>query len=169
MKENKQPKLVKLSENEYQFEDILGRKSEVFFYAGPYRYGFAPVKRTENDKEMLYRDMVGNISTSCHTNIGKMFYRFAHGNIKFESLPAICFINDKFCEGVKMLLLDKLALQAEKKREEGKHVDLARYNQQKDHIFDMCEEKRKMGLKVIAAKIRARKTARGASQEESSK
>ncbi|MBO5394834.1 MAG: hypothetical protein J6A28_02895 [Clostridia bacterium] len=169
MKENKQPKLVKLSENEYQFEDIFGRKSEVFFYAGNYQRGFAPVKRTANDKDMLYRDMVGNISTSCHTNMGGMFYMFSCGNITFERLPAVCFTNEKFYEGVKMLLLDKLALQAEKKREEGKHVDLARYNQQKDRIFDMCEEKRKMGLKVIAAKILARKTARGASQEESSK
>ena len=160
MSENKQPQLEKLGENQYQFENMYGDKSEVFFYAGPYRYGFAPVKRTENDKEMLYRDMVGNISTSCHTNIGKMFYRFAHGNIKFESLPAICFINDKFCEGVRLLMLDKIARQIALKSQKGQHINIKQVKLQKDKVIDMCEEKRKLGFQIMTAKMKARKNSR---------
>ena len=53
MKENKQPKLIKLDENQYCFEDMYGNKSEFFFYAKPYNYGFALVKRTETDKDCL--------------------------------------------------------------------------------------------------------------------
>ena len=163
MKENKQPKLIKLGENQYCFEDIYGKRSEIYYYAQPYNQGFAPVKRTAEDKEVLYRDMVGNLSTDRHTIRGSMFYWFAHGNTSFDNLPAVCFTNENFYEGVKMLLLDKLAMKIESKSQKGQHINISRIKQQKDRIIDMCEEKRLNGFQVMRLKLKVRKKARKAS------
>ena len=149
MKENKQPRLEKFGEHDYRFIDIYDKESESFFYAEDYKNGFALVKKTEHDPDNLYRDMVGNITPSCHTIIGTSFFNFAHNYTKFESLPAICFINENFFHAAHLLLLDKIARQIELKTQKGKHIDIKMIKTQKDRALEMCNTKRQAGIKIM--------------------
>ena len=162
---NKQPTLIKIGENEYQFQDMHDKKSEIFYHAMPYGRGFAMVKRRQNDKDYLYRDMIGNLSQN-RSIVGIMFFQFAHGFINFNSIPATCFANDKFFEEIQLVLLDKLAKQIEKRTSEGKHVDIRRIKENKDRIIDQCREKREKGLEILKRRRQIRKKGRMITVEE---
>lgn len=148
--EIKQPKLIKLDQHKFQYENDYGEKSEIFYAAQEYKYGFARVKLTKESKPKT-RDLLGRLS-SLKTISGVYFYRFLKGEILFSQLPAQFFVDRRFCQGVKYALLDKLAEEIRITTENGQHVDIRMIKKQKDQIIDMCEEKRKLGIQLTKSK-----------------
>ena len=138
--QERQPKLIKLGKNEYQYEDFYGNKSEVFYQAVAYKFGFARVKK-DKISPVKQRDMLGRIS-SLKTISGVYFYHFVHGKMAFENLPDKYFADQVFYEGVKLAMLDKLALQIQEKSQNGQHIDIRWVKKEKDKIIDLCNEKR---------------------------
>lgn len=145
--QDKQPKLIKLGKNEYQYEDFYGKKSEIFYQAQPYKFGFAHI-RAKKDSPVKQRDMLGRIS-SLKTISGVYFYHFVQGKMSFEQLPDKYFADDVFYEGVKLALLDRLSLQIQEKSQSGQHIDIRWVKREKDKVIDLCQAKRESALKQV--------------------
>lgn len=151
--EIKQPKLMRIDQHKFQYENDYGEKSEIFYAAQEYKYGFARVKLTKEGNPKN-RDLLGRLS-SLKTASGVYFYKFLKGEILFSQLPAQFFVDRRFCQGVKYALLDKLAEEIRITTENGQHVDIRMIKKQKDQIIDMCEEKRKLGIEFTKAKTKS--------------
>lgn len=142
--QDKQPKLIKLGQNQYQFEDFYGRKSEIYYQAQPYKFGFSHIKKDKNSP-IKQRDMLGRVS-SLKTISGVFFYRFVQGKMNFQQLPDKYFLDEVFYEGVKLALLDNLAYQIQQKSENGEHIDIRWIKKEKDKVIDMCQAKKERAL-----------------------
>ena len=146
MKE-RQPKLIKLDKNSYQYEDFYGNKSETYFLASEYTNGFAHVKKAK-DSPVKQRDVLGRIS-SLKTISGVYFYRFMQGKMSFSDLPDKYFLDDIFFEGVKLALLDRIAQKIQEKTQKGEHINIREIKKQKDAVIDACIKKRNTALAQI--------------------
>ena len=148
----KHPKLIQLTPNKYQYENMYGEKSEIFYAATEYKFGFAHVKREKGGKRKN-RDMLGRIS-SMKTISGVYFYRFLKGEILFSQLPPQFFVDKRFTQGVQYALLDKLAEEINVNAANGIHIDIRLVKKQKDQIIDMCNKKRQLGIQLTKAKTK---------------
>ncbi|MBE7073954.1 MAG: hypothetical protein E7379_02570 [Clostridiales bacterium] len=124
------PKLVK-KDNKYYYMDIDGSISDGFVNATVYAGGFSLVKTTSNKTSFQFRDMLGNLSLK-KTQVGKDFYEFWRQNLAFEALKPEYFVNDKFYNVVKMIMVERAK-------------PLAHYQIQR------CDEKRELGIKLLIA------------------
>ena len=145
--QDRQPKLIKVDKNSYQYEDFYGNKSEFYFLASEYKHGFAHVKEKKNSP-VKQRDILGRIS-SLKTISGVYFYRFVQGKMSFEDLPDKYFADEAFYEGVKLAMLDRLALQIQEKSQNGQHIDIRWVQSEKDRLIDLCQEKREKALAIL--------------------
>ena len=142
----RQPHLIQLDKNLFQYEDFYGKKSQFFFLASEYKNGFAKVKETKNSL-IKQRDMLGRLS-SLKTISGVYFYRFVQGQMSFDELPEKYFLDDGFLEGVKLAMLDKLSEKIQQKTQNGQHIDIRWVKKEKDRVIDACNKKRETALSV---------------------